>query len=108
MLQLGESWMRPHQVLPMRTHPHMTCSGTGGFVLTGIAVAPEGTRAAAAAASVRPSLSEQAVPKKAELSPPVGPATTGAGPAAPAAQEKAGDGKGTKRDREDDAGVSDV
>lgn len=49
MLQLHESWMRPHQVLPMRTHPQMMCSGTGGFILSGFKVLggaghlPEGT-----------------------------------------------------------------
>ncbi|KAG2484255.1 hypothetical protein HYH03_016900 [Edaphochlamys debaryana] len=40
MLQLQESWLRPYQVLPARTHPHMSCSGTGGFVLSGIKVVP--------------------------------------------------------------------
>eukprot|EP00198_Chlamydomonas_reinhardtii_P004742 XP_001694078.1 predicted protein [Chlamydomonas reinhardtii] len=38
MLQLQESWLRPHQVLPARTHPHMTCSGSGGYLLSGIKV----------------------------------------------------------------------
>ncbi|GAX79292.1 hypothetical protein CEUSTIGMA_g6733.t1 [Chlamydomonas eustigma] len=38
LLQLHESWMRPHQVLPMRTHPEMMCSGTGGYILSGIKV----------------------------------------------------------------------
>lgn len=41
MLQLQESWMRPHQVLPMRTHPEMTCSGTGGYILSGIRALPD-------------------------------------------------------------------
>lgn len=38
MLQLQESWMRPYQVLPGRTHPFMACSGTGGYILSGIKV----------------------------------------------------------------------
>lgn len=38
MLQLHESWLRPYQVLPARTHPHMMCDGTGGFILSGIKV----------------------------------------------------------------------
>ncbi|KAG1670749.1 hypothetical protein FOA52_013976 [Chlamydomonas sp. UWO 241] len=41
MLQLSESWLRPHQVLPMRTHPAMTCSGTGGYILSGIKLASD-------------------------------------------------------------------
>ncbi|GLC34740.1 hypothetical protein PLESTB_001158300 [Pleodorina starrii] len=40
LLQLQESWLRPYQVLPSRTHPHMSCSGTGGFVLSGIKIIP--------------------------------------------------------------------
>ncbi|WIA33537.1 hypothetical protein OEZ86_006661 [Tetradesmus obliquus] len=44
MLQLQESWMRPYQVLPGRTHPHMnmTTGGTGGYILSGTTVAPAG------------------------------------------------------------------
>ncbi len=35
---------RHPQVLPSRTHPHMTCTGTGGFVLSGIkVVSPDAT-----------------------------------------------------------------
>ncbi len=40
MLQLQESWLRPYQVLPARTHPEMMCAGTGGFLLSGITVLP--------------------------------------------------------------------
>ncbi|KXZ53340.1 hypothetical protein GPECTOR_7g1234 [Gonium pectorale] len=40
LLQVQESWLRPYQVLPARTHPEMTCSGTGGFILSGIKVVP--------------------------------------------------------------------
>ena len=34
--QLSESWMREYQVpvLASGTHPHMTTSGSGGFLLT--------------------------------------------------------------------------
>lgn len=41
LLQLQESWLRPYQVLPGRTHPHMamTTGGTGGYILSGITVA---------------------------------------------------------------------
>eukprot|EP00798_Chlamydomonas_sp_ICE-L_P021707 gene21707-28731_t len=35
-MQLQESWLRPYQVLPMRTHPMMMCDGTGGFIMSGI------------------------------------------------------------------------
>lgn len=37
-LQLSETWMREYQVLPQRTHPLMTMSGTGGYLLTGYKV----------------------------------------------------------------------
>ncbi|GIL49642.1 hypothetical protein Vafri_5885 [Volvox africanus] len=40
MLMLQESWLRPYQVLPSRTHPNMACSGTGGYILSGIKVIP--------------------------------------------------------------------
>lgn len=30
---LTESWMRKYQVLPGRTHPTMTTSGSGGYLL---------------------------------------------------------------------------
>jgi tRNA (adenine-N(1)-)-methyltransferase non-catalytic subunit len=43
MLQLQESWLRPYQVLPGRTHPHMalTTGGTGGYILSGITTVPD-------------------------------------------------------------------
>nr|CAH0106748.1 unnamed protein product [Daphnia galeata] len=37
-LQLTESWFRTHQVLPLRTHPEVTMSGSGGYILSGIKV----------------------------------------------------------------------
>eukprot|EP00898_Chlorokybus_atmophyticus_P001462 jgi/Chlat1/2316/Chrsp17S00172 len=37
-LQISEPWLREHQVLPQRSHPHMTMSATGGYILSGIAV----------------------------------------------------------------------
>lgn len=40
LVQIQESWWREIQVLPMRTHPTMTTSGTGGYLLTGIRVIP--------------------------------------------------------------------
>ncbi|KAJ2707899.1 tRNA (adenine(58)-N(1))-methyltransferase non-catalytic subunit trm6 [Coemansia spiralis] len=39
-VQLTESWLREYQVLPGRTHPTMTTSGGGGFVLSAIRLAP--------------------------------------------------------------------
>lgn len=33
-----ESWLRRYQVLPGRTHPTMTTSGTGGYILHAIKV----------------------------------------------------------------------
>ena len=38
MVTLSESWLRNHQVLPSRTHPEVTMSGGGGYVLSGIVV----------------------------------------------------------------------
>jgi len=37
-LHISESWMREHQVLPGRTHPLMSMSGSSGFLLSGIRV----------------------------------------------------------------------
>ena len=34
-LTLAESWWREYQVLPARTHPTMSTSGTGGYLLSG-------------------------------------------------------------------------
>jgi tRNA (adenine-N(1)-)-methyltransferase non-catalytic subunit len=39
-LRLSDTWMREYQVLPGRTHPHMTMSQNGGFLLTGIKLDP--------------------------------------------------------------------
>ena len=39
-LRLTDTWMREYQVLPGRTHPHMTMSQNGGFLLTGIKLDP--------------------------------------------------------------------
>nr|SVE83800.1 EOG090X0AAB [Daphnia pulex] len=37
-LQLTETWFRTHQVLPLRTHPEVNMSGSGGYILSGIKV----------------------------------------------------------------------
>ena len=39
-LRLTDTWMREYQVLPGRTHPNMTMSQNGGFLLVGIKVDP--------------------------------------------------------------------
>ena len=39
-LTLQESFWRESQVLPGRTHPTMTMSATGGYLLSGTVVAP--------------------------------------------------------------------
>ncbi|KAJ2212317.1 tRNA (adenine(58)-N(1))-methyltransferase non-catalytic subunit trm6 [Coemansia sp. RSA 487] len=39
-VQLTESWLREYQVLPKRTHPLMTMSGGGGYLLSAIHLAP--------------------------------------------------------------------
>ncbi|KAJ2514856.1 tRNA (adenine(58)-N(1))-methyltransferase non-catalytic subunit trm6 [Coemansia sp. RSA 2049] len=40
-VQLTESWLREYQVLPKRTHPLMTMSGGGGFLLSAIHLASD-------------------------------------------------------------------
>ncbi|GFY55621.1 hypothetical protein TNIN_423221 [Trichonephila inaurata madagascariensis] len=40
-LNISETWLRKYQVLPDRTHPCYSMSGTGGFLLSGIKVAPK-------------------------------------------------------------------
>jgi len=37
-VNLSETWLRPYQVLPERTHPTVNMSGGGGYLLTGIIV----------------------------------------------------------------------
>ena len=39
-LRLSDTWTREYQVLPGRTHPNMTISQSGGFILTGIKLCP--------------------------------------------------------------------
>jgi tRNA (adenine-N(1)-)-methyltransferase non-catalytic subunit len=48
-LQLSETWMRQYQVLPGRTHPHMSMHGASGYILTGIKLASVSVSSAAAA-----------------------------------------------------------
>ncbi|XP_060088695.1 tRNA (adenine(58)-N(1))-methyltransferase non-catalytic subunit TRM6 [Heteronotia binoei] len=40
-LKLSETWLRNYQVLPDRSHPRLTMSGGGGYLLTGITVINE-------------------------------------------------------------------
>ncbi|XP_077169321.1 tRNA (adenine(58)-N(1))-methyltransferase non-catalytic subunit TRM6 [Paroedura picta] len=40
-LKLSETWLRNYQVLPDRSHPKLTMSGGGGYLLTGITVIHE-------------------------------------------------------------------
>lgn len=40
-LKLSETWLRNYQVLPNRSHPKLTMSGGGGYILTGITVVRE-------------------------------------------------------------------
>lgn len=39
-LRLSDTWMREYQILPNRTHPAMSMSQSGGFILTGIKLHP--------------------------------------------------------------------
>jgi hypothetical protein len=39
-LRLSTTWAREYQVLPGRTHPNMTMSQSGGFILTGVKLDP--------------------------------------------------------------------
>lgn len=38
MVELGETWSREYQILPLRTHPLMRTSASSGFLLSGIKV----------------------------------------------------------------------
>jgi tRNA (adenine58-N1)-methyltransferase non-catalytic subunit len=40
-LRLSDTWMREYQVLEGRTHPNMSMSQSGGFILTGIKLDPK-------------------------------------------------------------------
>ena len=40
-VRVTESFLREYQVLPMRTHPEMMTSATGGYLLTGFKVIAE-------------------------------------------------------------------
>lgn len=39
-LRLSDTWMREYQILPGRTHPQMTMSQYGGYLLTGVKLDP--------------------------------------------------------------------
>jgi hypothetical protein len=39
-LRLSDTWLREYQVLPNRTHPNMSMSQNGGFILTGVKLCP--------------------------------------------------------------------
>jgi tRNA (adenine-N(1)-)-methyltransferase non-catalytic subunit len=43
-LKLTENWLREYQVLPGRTHPFVTMSSNGGFLLSGVKVEGCGER----------------------------------------------------------------
>lgn len=43
-LRLSDTWMREYQVMEGRTHPNMSMSQSGGFILTGIKLDPIGGR----------------------------------------------------------------
>jgi tRNA (adenine-N(1)-)-methyltransferase non-catalytic subunit len=40
-LRLTDTWLREYQVLPGRSHPNMTMSQSGGYLLSGIKICPE-------------------------------------------------------------------
>jgi hypothetical protein len=40
-MSIAETWLRVHQVLPGRTHPHMQMDGASGYILNGIRVIPD-------------------------------------------------------------------
>uniref|UniRef100_UPI00398F1703 tRNA (adenine(58)-N(1))-methyltransferase non-catalytic subunit TRM6 n=1 Tax=Pristiophorus japonicus TaxID=55135 RepID=UPI00398F1703 len=61
-LRLSETWLRGYQVLPNRTHPKLTMSGGGGYVLTGITVAMD--RAKSVASNSKPQKSEEPAAKR--------------------------------------------
>jgi len=100
-LSLGESWMRPHQVLPGRTHPMMNMDGTGGYVLSGVRVSADAPPAAAAAGAGG---GGQAAARGAKRP---APATAAATPAA-AAAAPGDDGGAAKRPKAEEAAPGDA
>jgi tRNA (adenine-N(1)-)-methyltransferase non-catalytic subunit len=70
-----ELMTRRYQVLPMRTHPDMNTSGTGGFVLQALTVRPD-KRDAPEQSSGKPAASA-AVPAASEGAPPADPVDAG-------------------------------
>lgn len=40
-LRLSDTWMREYQVLQGRTHPSMSMTQSGGFILTGTKLCPD-------------------------------------------------------------------
>jgi hypothetical protein len=66
-VQISESWMREHQVLPSRTHPLMQMSGSSGFLLSGTRVhkksnKPPSRNAAVAAVAAIPAIPAESNP----------------------------------------------
>ncbi|XP_059842245.1 tRNA (adenine(58)-N(1))-methyltransferase non-catalytic subunit TRM6 [Hypanus sabinus] len=61
-LRLSETWLRGYQVLPNRTHPKLTMSGGGGYILTGITVAVD--RGKSVASIPEPQESEEPLAKR--------------------------------------------
>ncbi|XP_067900471.1 tRNA (adenine(58)-N(1))-methyltransferase non-catalytic subunit TRM6 [Heterodontus francisci] len=64
-LRLSETWLRGYQVLPNRTHPKLTMSGGGGYILTGITVALD--RHKSVANNPKPQKSEEPAAKRQKL-----------------------------------------
>ncbi|XP_069464373.1 tRNA (adenine(58)-N(1))-methyltransferase non-catalytic subunit TRM6 [Ambystoma mexicanum] len=64
-LKLSETWLRNYQVLPNRSHPKLTMSGGGGYLLTGLTVVRENVMPSVK--SLEPQKTEEPVTKKLKL-----------------------------------------
>lgn len=74
-LRLSDTWTREYQVLPGRTHPNMTMSQSGGFILTGIKLCPvtgQNELDDSVIKEIRSSIGGRRGKKKKEVSPPCG------------------------------------
>ncbi|XP_034017821.1 tRNA (adenine(58)-N(1))-methyltransferase non-catalytic subunit TRM6 isoform X2 [Thalassophryne amazonica] len=53
-LRLTDTWLRHYQVLPNRTHPMLTMTGGGGYLLSGTTVFTDGSKPAASQRAEEP------------------------------------------------------
>ncbi|SPO35946.1 related to GCD10 - translation initiation factor eIF3 RNA-binding subunit [Pseudozyma flocculosa] len=99
-ISVTEPWMRRYQVLPGRTHPEMTTSATGGFILHALRVLPEGEAQAMKEARQAELEALAAAETEQGASAPAQAPAPDAGASASATIEAAGKRTGSEDDRE--------